>query len=182
MLHVAAAEWDCRNHSSKDLLSLLPAATLQVTSFQALQAAIQHPLISSDTKTVCSLLQTCKSWRAAMQQCAGGNLHISIGSTMEVQCIKGLQKLALFCSWLQQHGALVSLMEFVGPFSGDAEERNAYCDTAARLLVLSLQEARGHGATLQSAAAAGLAGMQLRSFGTECIRTLRSCARCLLQC
>ncbi|WIA34094.1 hypothetical protein OEZ86_012469 [Tetradesmus obliquus] len=136
-----------------------PERAFQVTSSQALQTALQHPFLSSDAKTVCSLLQTCKSWRVAQQQCAAGNLDISTSS------MKGQQQLALFCCWLQQQGGLVASIHCAGP-KEDADE-----DVSEQLMVLGLQAACGRAATTSSAAAAAVARMQLRSLSTSVVRS-----------
>jgi hypothetical protein len=68
--------------------------------FQALQVLMQHSDISSNAKAVCSLLQTCRSWRGALQQCSAGNLSVCIGSAGAGQHWNSIQQLSLFCSWL----------------------------------------------------------------------------------
>jgi hypothetical protein len=142
-----------------------------------LQAALQHPSISSDPRTVCSLLQTCKSWRVALQHCAAGNLHLKIGESWRQ--LKQIQKLALFCEWLRQHGGLVLGIDFSPPYN--VEEPNEYCDIVGQLLVSSLQESAGAvaaanpvaaaGAATPAAAAAAPAVMKLRNFSTDLVRS-----------
>jgi hypothetical protein len=142
---------------------------VQGISLQGLHAALQHPLISSDARTVCSLLQTCKTWRAALQ-CAAGNLHFRIDSARAAEKeVQSLQKLALFCSWLKQHAGLVSSIRFDGTYIrfGSTQGGDAYCDAAEQLLALGLQEA----AAAPPAAAPMRTALQLRSCSIHCIRS-----------
>jgi hypothetical protein len=134
------------------------------------------PLVSSDLKTVCNLLQTCKSWRVALQHCAAGNLHLSIGESWRQ--LKQIQSIALLCEWLRQHGGLVSGIEYRAPSA--VEERGAYFDIVEQLLVSSLQEPAAAAAAAKAAAGAGAAAaasaaapaaLQLRSFSTDMIRS-----------
>jgi hypothetical protein len=145
---------------------------LQEISLQGLHAALQHRYISEDEETVCSLLQTCKTWRSAVQQCAAGNLHIYIGSNYANQHLRSMQKLALFCSWLKQHAGLVGSIAFTGVSMSEAstEAGAAYCDAAEQLLALSLQEAAA-----VPAAPTGVAQMrtalQLQGCSIHCVRS-----------
>jgi hypothetical protein len=149
---------------------------LQEISSQGLHAALQHPFISSDVKTVCSLLQTCKNWRAAMQQCAAGNLRVCIRSSAAEQQWRSMQKLALFCSWLKQHAGLVGSISFAGAdvwrcHSNESVAAGyAYCDAAEQLLALGVQEAAG-AAAAPPAAALMRTALQLHSCSISCVRS-----------
>jgi hypothetical protein len=149
--------------------------------FQALQVLIQHSDVGSDAKAVCSLLQTCRSWRGALQQCSAGKLCASMGSAHAGHW-DSIQQLSLFCSWLQQQAGLVQEICVAHPYSDSIPEQDAYCDAAEQLLMLSLQEAAGRRATPPSssssaaaagspAAAAAPAALQLRSFSTNFMRS-----------
>jgi hypothetical protein len=126
------------------------------------------------------LLQACRSWRAALQQCSAGNLCVCIGSTGGAgQEWKSIQQLSRFCSWLRKQAGLVQEISVACPiFSNDAEE-DAYCDAAEQLLVASLQEAAARPLASSAAAAAATAPtaaaahavLQLRSFSTKFIRS-----------
>jgi hypothetical protein len=155
---------------------------LQEISLQGLHAALQHPFISSDVKTVCSLLQTCKNWRAAMQQSAAGNMRVCVPRSYAAeQHIRSMQKLALFCSWLKQHAGLVGSIVFEGAdvwcFHSDSSDEvvaagHAYCDAAEQLLALGVQEAAAVGAAPPPAAAALMrTALQLHSCSISCVRS-----------
>jgi hypothetical protein len=148
--------------------------------FQALQVLMQHSDISSNAKAVCSLLQTCRSWQGALQQCSAGNLSVCIGSAGAGQQWNSIQQLSLFCSWLRRQPGLVQEICLFHPLFESATEQNAFCNVAEQLLVLSLQEAAGRASTSPSAAAAAAAAaaapaphsvLQLRRFSTNFIRS-----------
>jgi hypothetical protein len=143
---------------------------LQEISLQGLHAALQHPSISDDVQTVCRLLQTCKTWRTALQQCAAGNLRIHRGSPRPEQDMESMQDLALFCSWLKQHAGLVGSVNFQGPNTGifRTRGRDAYCDAAEQLLALGLQEAA---AAAPAAVTPMRNPLQLRSCSISCVRS-----------
>jgi hypothetical protein len=130
---------------------------------------MQHPDISSDAKAVCSLLQTCRSWRAALQQCSAGNLCVYIGSAWTGEQWQGIQQLSLFCGWLHNQAGLVQEIRLSHPYFDSQREQDAYCDVAAQLLVHSLQEAAAGPST--AAAAEARAVLKLRSFSTESVRS-----------
>jgi hypothetical protein len=160
-------------HAVLSQLLLLLLAT-QVTSFQALVAALQHPAITGDVKTVSSMLQTCKSWRTALQQCKAGNLTVSLptrgaAAAAPPSNVQSTQQIACFAGWLPQHAGLISGISLQEP-RGEYEQRAAYCDIAEQLLVLSLKEAAAYGRPAAAAAAAA-AELQLASFASNIIRS-----------
>jgi hypothetical protein len=137
------------------------------------------PSISSDVQTVRRLLQTCNSWRAAVQQCAAGNLRIRIHSNLAAeQQMKSMQKLARFGTWLKQHAGLVSSISFEGANMGWGyyEPGDAYCEAAEQLLALALQEAAAAAPQADAAAAAAppaaaqmRTALQLRNCSIHCV-------------
>jgi hypothetical protein len=163
------------NHLTGTLLCAAFFLCLQEISLQGLHAALQHPSISGDEKIVCSLLQTCKPWRAAVQQCTAGNLHIHMGSWYADDYMRSMQKLALFGSWLKQHAGLVSSISFAGAnmaptCGGYTDAGAAYCDAAEQMLALGLQEAAAAAAE-PTAAALQRTALQLQSCSIDCVRS-----------
>jgi hypothetical protein len=156
---------------------LLVTALHTVAFFQALQVLMQHSDISSDARAVCSLLQTCRSWRAALQQCSAGNLCVYIGGAWTGEQWQGIHKLSLFCGWLHSQAGLVQEIRLSHPYFDSQREQDAYCDVAAQLLVHSLQETAAR-PSIASAAASALSAtayaravLKLRSFSASFIRS-----------
>jgi hypothetical protein len=101
--------------------------------------ALQHPAITGDFKTVCSLLQTCKSWRTTLQQCQAGHRNITMPpGTTAASSIRRTQKIARFAAWLALHAGLVASINLQEPTPG-LQQQAAYCDTAEQLLVFGLK-------------------------------------------
>jgi hypothetical protein len=150
---------------------------LQVTSFPALLAFLQHPAISSSMTAVRSLLCTCKSWRAALQLCGAANLCITIrSSSLPRFCLsqpymsdsawqqQNIQQLPYFGRWLVQHAGLVGHIYLETPCG--FVQPGQYCDTVEETLAAALQAAAARPAAgaVGSAAVAQLPQLQLRSF------------------
>jgi hypothetical protein len=87
----------CSSYWDLSQPTLSPLCTHQATSYKALSAALQHPAVTSDITAVCSLLQTCKSWRSAVQQCSAGHLSINTGS---ITSLRNPGQLSCFAAWL----------------------------------------------------------------------------------
>jgi hypothetical protein len=140
-------------------------------------AALQHPAITGDVKTVCSLLRTCKSWRAALQQCQAGHLNITMPpATAAESSVQSTQQFARFAGWLPAHAGLVASISMQGA-SGQSEQRAAFHDTAEQLLVFGLRQAAADGRPTATSAAGGAAAaaaappLQLRSFKSSVLRS-----------
>jgi hypothetical protein len=143
-------------------------------------AALQHPAIIGDLKTACSLLQTCKSWRTALQQCQAGHLKITLPPDVaEASSVQNTQQFARFAGWLLPHAGLVAGISLQTP-SGEAQQRAAFCDTAEQLLVLAFRGAAAHGrpattnaagGAAAAAAAAAAAPLQLSTFKSRVMRS-----------
>lgn len=134
---------------------MLFAAALHAPSIEALAIALQHPAITGDLRAVCSLLQTCKAWRAALQQCTAGHLSINVGTCPAIHQPKRLSRFAV---WLTKHSGLVGGLNFLHRHPATAD----LCAAAEQVLALSVQ----HAAT--RVAAAGTAPLlRLRSVSLD---------------
>jgi hypothetical protein len=114
------------------------------------------------------MLQTCRSWRTALQQCKAGNLTVRLpniaGAAAEPSSVQSVRSVACFAGWLPQHAGLISGIRLLEPLGG-YEQWPAYCDIAEQLLVFSLKEAAAYGRPLAAAE------LQLATFESTSMRS-----------
>ncbi|KAF6257928.1 hypothetical protein COO60DRAFT_1168827 [Scenedesmus sp. NREL 46B-D3] len=121
----------------------------QVTSFQALCTALQHPALTADPQTVCCLLQTCRSWRAAVQQAAAGTTVIDLRS------LHSIAKLSQFAAWIPRHAGMLAEVSLTLPQTeDDGLSTQHYATAAEQIILLALQNV----AAAAASAAAGSSG------------------------
>ncbi|WIA29600.1 hypothetical protein OEZ86_012090 [Tetradesmus obliquus] len=141
----------------------------QVTSFQALCTALQHPAVTADPQTVCCVLQTCRSWRAAVQQAAAGTTIIDLHS------LHSIAKLSQFAAWIPRHAGMLAELFLTVPQSGcEGLSAESYATAAEQVLLLALQNtaaAAGAHAVFPASPAsprpAVLQPLRLRVFSTD---------------
>jgi hypothetical protein len=159
LLCLAARTRSCElSFSEAAFKSSLCAAAMQIASAGALSIAFQHPAITGNIRTVCSLLRTCKAWQAALQQSSAG--HLSIHTTISPSLHKRLA-LSRLAGWLPKHSGLVGelavgVVRFPVP---DADE----CAAAEQILALSIQHAANRAAALEAASLLRLRSIFMRS-------------------
>lgn len=145
------------------------SSALQVTSFQALCTALQHPAVTADPQTVCCVLQTCRSWRAAVQQAAAGTTIIDLHS------LHSIAKLSQFAAWIPRHAGMLAELFLTVPQSGcEGLSAESYATAAEQVLLLALQNtaaAAGAHAVFPASPAsprpAVLQPLRLRVFSTD---------------
>jgi anti-anti-sigma regulatory factor len=122
---------------------------MQIASAGALSVAFQHPAITGDVKTVRNLLQTCKAWQAALQQCSAGHLNIKIVISPSTFT---RQALAHFAGWLPKHSGLVGeLYVFCRRINEPKYVFAIECAAAEQILALSIQHAANRAAAPEAA-------------------------------
>jgi hypothetical protein len=122
---------------------------MQIASAGALSIAFQHPAITGDVKTVRNLLQTCKAWQAALQQCSAGHLSIKIVMTPSTFT---RQALSHFAGWLPKHSGLVGeLYVFCRRINDPKYVFAIECAAAEQMLALSIQHAANKAAAPEAA-------------------------------
>lgn len=62
---------------------------------------LQHPELSADPKLVCAVMQSCKAWRQAVQQCGACNTAMAFNYYLSLPQLRG------FADWLVKHAPLV---------------------------------------------------------------------------
>jgi hypothetical protein len=122
------------------------AAAMQVASAGALSIALQHPAITGNFRTVCSLLRTCKAWQAALQQCTAG--HLSINTAFAPSLHKPLA-LSRFAVWLPKHSGLVGQL-LLGRERNSKQTADEFA-AAEQILALSIQHAANRAAAPEAA-------------------------------
>jgi hypothetical protein len=138
----------------------LPCVLLQVASAGALSIAFEHPAITGNLRTVCSLLQTCKAWQAVLQQCSAGHLSINPMTCLSLHKLSGL---SCFAAWLPKHSGLVGELH-VCHLLGSMFRRTAdECVAAEQILALSIQHAANRAAAPEAAPLLRLRSVTLTS-------------------
>lgn len=125
---------------------------LQDLSLEVLAVVLQHAAVAANQRIVCTLLQVCKAWRAAVQQSASGLLSVQYvwkGS------IGQLPKLLGFAGWLANHMGMVSQLSIYhqGLSSTNRADAAALMESAKQILPFGVQ-------TAAAAAASGLGALQ----------------------
>lgn len=108
---------------------------------EALQLTLEQQSITLDQQAVCNLLQACKAWRAAVQQCKSGQVGISVkadGSEL-LKHNRWLQRLAAATSWLSKHVGLMGSLTMNSAWTGLVP--SPYCIEAINRLAPVLQAA-----------------------------------------
>lgn len=127
----------------------------QASHIQALITALQHPAVELEPCDLCSLLQTCHSWRSAIQQSAATII------TAYVSVCENPRKLSAFASfaaWMQKHAGLLESIKLHAP-NGEWHGITAqdYCSAVDNMLTLAMR------ATLVGRAPS----LQLKAFSTD---------------
>ena len=119
---------------------------LQERLLLALPLALQHPLLASDVKSVCTLLQVSSRVRAALRECDVSSLEVDLSSS-------DASAQAGFAAWLPDHAGLVGKL-FIRNDELKSEEGQLLAPT---LYTLSLKHA----------AAQVAHPLRLKAFGTN---------------
>lgn len=118
-------------------------------SSQALAVFVQQPYLGKDPRGICTLVQTCKGWRAAAKH---ADAHLS------VQLLNpSMQTVAKFVDWLDEHGTWVSELD-VYSYSDDPDLRAGCSGAISTALKLAAVKA------VPAGTAGQLQGLHLSGF------------------
>lgn len=120
---------------------MLLHGSLQTLCLEALAVALQHPAVAAGQRSICTLLQISKAWRAAVQCSAASLTDISFrrysnDSISQLRAATGLAR------WLTKHPGLIGTLDVcVSRDDFDPENTAVMMDAVEQLLELSLQAA-----------------------------------------
>lgn len=138
------------------------AVHVQERTAAALSVALQHPAISFDPNNICKLLQTCKSWKAAVQQSSAGLTEINLSCDFQ-SVERPLQVMTSLSAWLPKCLGLVRRLNISTTRNSTWDpnaESAAVLAAAEALLAFSLQ-AEVHQLLQGGATAAAAMGVHL---------------------
>lgn len=92
------------------------APVLQDVFLQALAIVLQHPGTAATQRDICTWLQVCRAWMAAIQLSAAGTINVNLKNIKfgKIQpSLKQLERISSFARWLVHHSGLVRSLTII---------------------------------------------------------------------